>query len=142
MEEKDSDVRHVSSFRDYVNSHFAAYSRTEESDKRLRCLRPHEKDQIIAVKSMLNMEEQQLERLRMDLSLRLKYDESILETSANNVRTLKRNYKGTMKAYVCTDEVADIIIGKHLESAHCKKRKDFGEFHDCEYPFLADQPFY
>jgi hypothetical protein len=67
---------------------------------------------------MLNMEEQQLERLRMDLSLRLKYDESILETSANNVRTLKRNYKGTMKAYVCTDEVADIIIGKHLESAH------------------------
>jgi hypothetical protein len=23
-----------------------------------------------------------------------------------------------------------------------KKIPDFGEFHDCEYPFLADQPFY
>jgi hypothetical protein len=36
----------------------------------------------------------------------------------NNVRSLKRNYKGVLKEYVSTDEVADIIIGKHLESAH------------------------
>lgn len=93
-------------------------NQSHEESKRMRALLPNEKSDIIRVKCIVDEAEQTKERNALPLNTRLKYDASILETRSSNEKTLKRVCKEEHKVYVTTEDVAEIIIGKHEETAH------------------------